>query len=109
MGVVEQINRCIDAGSYAEAFRLASVAMAESGGDPRIMESMLHLTANLRSICMYMACKRMDGGAKYLALEALLREASAVTGQDMYGRIVRERQGAAQKTAFLEKSASDLK
>lgn len=37
---------------------------------------------------MDLAVRKMDYGCEYDALEYLLREASKLTGQDMYGRTI---------------------
>ena len=87
MEIAEAIRQHVDSGSYSDALQLGLKALADGDRDPQVMKSMLHLTATLRSTCMDLAFRKRDSSDTYLSLEALLRRANGVTGEDMYGRI----------------------
>lgn len=87
MEISKQIREFVDSGRYSDALRTGLEAIVDGNRDPRVMESMFLLAAKLRSTCMDMACRKMDGGPTYLELEILLRRANSITGEDMYGRM----------------------
>jgi hypothetical protein len=88
MGVTDQIRRYADEEDFAEAARIAFEATDGARPAPAVMNAMYHLTAKLRSRCLDLAAKRRDSGPDFEALESLLYKLNAVTGEDMYGRIV---------------------
>ena len=93
MEIAEAIRQHVDSGSYSDALQLGLKALAAGDRDPQVVNSMLLLTATLRSTCMDLASRKQDSGDTYRSLEALLRRANAVTGEDMYGRIATRRNG----------------
>jgi hypothetical protein len=90
--IAQAIRQYVDSGSYSDALQLGLKALADGDRDPQVMNSMLLLTATLRSTCMDLASRKRDCSDTYLSLEALLRRANAVTGEDMYGRVARSDQ-----------------
>jgi hypothetical protein len=88
MNKADQIRHYVDAQDYATAVRLSIEVAKDGQPDGPTMEAARYLTAALRSKCMGLAARKMDFGPEYETLERLLREANAVTGQDMYGRTV---------------------
>ena len=62
------------------------MALEVCPNDHEVTTALGYLTAELRWICMDLATRRMDYGHEYCVLESLLREASKLTGQDLYGQ-----------------------
>lgn len=80
-----QIREHIRVREYRQAYALGKDSWTEHGQAAPILSALLELTSELRSQCMGMASRRADSGQEYFALEQLLREASALTKQDLYG------------------------
>jgi len=83
--VAQQIQEHIRVGEYRQACLLGKDSLPEKGQTSAIFSALLELTSKLRSECMDMAARKADCGREYLAMEQLLREASALTNQDLYG------------------------
>lgn len=88
--LAQKICEQIEHGEFAQALQLAKTSTSGRIHDGEVRQAVLSLTAELRSICMSLACRKMDGGAEYDAIESVLRQANELTGQDMYGRYVRQ-------------------
>lgn len=86
--LARQICEKVELRAFEEALRLAKASTSGRLSDPEVRQSVLCLTAELRSTCMGMAVRKMDFGAEYDAVENLLRQASELTGQDMYGQYI---------------------
>lgn len=86
MELANKIRQHVDDGDYAEAARLSLKTASTGRPEAPVMDAIFYLTATLRSLCIDLACKHCDVDPNYEALEALLREVNAVTGEDMYGR-----------------------
>jgi Arc/MetJ-type ribon-helix-helix transcriptional regulator len=84
--MTDRIRKNIDAGAYEQAYSIGRDALQKSEcSREEIIAVLRELTARLRAECMGLAVKKMDSGAAYDELEALLRESNKLTGQDMYG------------------------
>lgn len=81
-----QIRTHLQCGDVELAHAVGKAALRDTPDDPAVVSALLELTAKLRSECMDMAIRKMEGSAIYAATEALLREVNVLTGQDMYGR-----------------------
>jgi len=86
--LAQQIHERVENGAFDEALRLAQASTTGRIYDPAVRKSVLYLTAELRSVCMGMASRKMDFGPEYDAIENLLREANELTGQDTYGNFI---------------------
>ncbi|WP_218132728.1 hypothetical protein, partial [Cupriavidus sp. YR651] len=80
------IREKVHAAAYAEAYSVGLMALENSPNDQEIAAALHYLTAELRWVCMDLASRKIDYGREYCVLESLLREASKLTGQDLYGQ-----------------------
>ena len=87
-GTSDRIREKVQAAEYDDAYSIGRRALENSPSDHEVALALRILTAELRRTCMDLAVRKMDYGREYDALEYLLREASKLTGQDMYGRTI---------------------
>jgi hypothetical protein len=83
--VSHQMREHIRAGEYQQAYLLGRSALSEKGHTSAVFSALLELTSKLRSECMDMAVRKADYGREYFTMEQLLRDASALINQDVYG------------------------
>jgi hypothetical protein len=84
----EQITAFTVSGDYESAYRVGREALSGGVQDTAVLSALYALTAKLRSECMDMAVRKADVGDGYFSKENLLRAVNALTGEDMYGRIL---------------------
>ncbi|HET6893715.1 MAG TPA: hypothetical protein VFH31_21640 [Pyrinomonadaceae bacterium] len=85
ISVSQQIREHIKLGQFQQAYLLGREALRDQEQTSSVLSALCELTAKIRFECMSMAAKKTDYGHECLALEKLLREASELTNQDMYG------------------------
>jgi hypothetical protein len=86
--VPQQVREHIRAGEYQQAYLLGRSALSEKSPSSSLFSALLELTSKLRFECMDMAVKKADYGREYFTMEQLLRDASALTNQDVYGNFL---------------------
>ena len=80
-----RMSQLIGAERFEEAYELGNDPLSDPASYTEVMASLNNLANELRSYCMMMAAKKMDGDHEYWSREDLLRKVCKLIGQDVYG------------------------
>lgn len=84
--IERRIEQAIDAKHHEDAFLLAEREIAAGRSTAMLLRCVRRIADEVRSECIDLASCKRDVGDAYSSKEALVRQASLVLGEDVYGR-----------------------